>query len=74
MFQNIQATQDVTLKDALNFDAAVAEAVRILYHCQSENPVIATYGRRRYSEWYVDQPAVVKIAALDIFERGGRAA
>lgn len=64
MFQNAQSAQDVTPKHALNFDAAVAQAVRILRARDSADLAVALAARRIYCEWFIALPPEVKTAAM----------
>lgn len=64
MFQNAQSAQDVTPKHALNFDATVAQAVRILRARDSADLAVALAARRIYCEWFIPLPPEVKTAAM----------
>lgn len=74
MFQNAQSAQDVTPKHALNFDAAVAQAVRILRARDSADLAVALAARRIYCDWFIALPPEVKTAAQIAYRQTDEAA
>lgn len=61
MFQNAQVNQ---VQESLNFDATVAQAVRILRDRDSADLAVALAARRIYCEWFIPLPPEVKTAAM----------
>lgn len=74
MFQNAQSAQDVTPKHALNFDATVAQAVRILRARDSADLAVALAARRIYCDWFIALPPEVKTAAQIAYRQTDEAA
>lgn len=64
MFQNAQVNQVPRAKESLNFDATVAQAVRILRARDSADLAVALAARKLYCDWYIPLPSEVKIAAM----------
>lgn len=64
MFQNAQVNQVPRTKESLNFDATVAQAVRILRARDSADLAVALAARRIYCEWFIALPPEVKTAAM----------
>jgi hypothetical protein len=69
MLHNAQSAQVVESQQTLNFDAAVAQAVRILRARDSADLAVALAARKLYCDWYIPLPSEVKIAAMTRYER-----
>lgn len=71
MLHNAQVNQ---VQESLNFDATVAQAVRILRARDSADLAVALAARRIYCEWFIPLPPEVKTAAQIAYRQTDEAA